>query len=504
MELQDYIRILKKNWVLILVITLLTTALTAAWTLTRTPVYQAQSKLYVSVRTGDASVGDLQQGTNYARQAVASYVDIVTTSIVTDQVAAQLGGGLTSQQVASKLSASSPSNTVLINVAATDTDPAAAAEIANTTSSVFAEVVTEQLEKPSQGAPARVQIDVVEPAEVPSSPISPNASRNITLGLLLGLMLGFGVAVLRAVLDVRVNSKNDVAAVTDTPILGGIIRDPHASDHPLIVQEDPLGPRAEAFRQLRTNLQFLRVEGNPHSFVITSSGASEGKTTTAANLAIALSETQASVCLVDGDLRKPRIADLFGIEGGVGLTDVIIGRRNVGDVVQAWGPNRLDILPAGHRPPNPSELLGSREMESLLAGLTRAYDYVIVDSPPVLVVTDAALISQSVGGALMVVAEGKTKKPQLEAALEGLKTIDSRVLGIILAMVPEKGPDSYGFTTYSYGELHQQPSEIGNPVVRAPRGKWKTLGTDGAVPPAPGSAMPPATRSGGSTPILGS
>lgn len=496
MELQDYIRILKRNWVLILVITLLTTALTAAWTLTRTPVYQAQSKLYVSVRTGDASVGELQQGTNYARQAVASYVDIVTTSIVTDQVAAQLDGGLTSQQVAGKLSASSPSNTVLINIAATDTDPAVAAEIANTTSAVFSEVVTDQLEKPSEGSPARVQIDVVEPAQVPSTPISPNAQRNIVLGLLLGLMLGFGVAILRSVLDVRINSRNDVAAVTDTPILGGIIRDPHASDHPLIVQDDPLGPRAEAFRQLRTNLQFLRVEGNPHSFVITSAGASEGKTTTAANLAIALSETQASVCLVDGDLRKPRVADLFGIEGGVGLTDVIIGRQSVGDAIQAWGPHRLGILPAGHRPPNPSELLGSREMEALLAALTDAYDYVIVDAPPVLVVTDAALISQSVGGALMVAAAGKTKKPQLEAALESLKTIDSRVLGIILTMVPEKGPDSYGFSTYSYGELHQGPGDVGTPVVRAPKGRWKSLDEpDGTKPTG---------RPSGSTPILGS
>ena len=355
-----------------------------------------------------------------------------------------------------------------------------------------------QLEKPSTGSPARVQIDVVQPAQVPESPISPNVLRNLTLGFLLGLMGGMGIAALRSVLDVRINRRADVASVTDTPILGAIVRDPNVASRPLLVQDDPRSPRAEAFRQLRTNLQFLKVEGNPRSFVVTSSGAAEGKSTTAANLAVALSETGASVILVDGDLRKPRVAELFGIEGGVGLTDVIIGRVAAGAAIQAWGPNALSILPSGHRAPNPSELLGSTEMEALLQELGRTYEYVIVDAPPVLVVTDAAVISQSVGGALMVAAAGKTTKPQLEAALQSLDTVGARVLGVILTMIPEKGPDSYGFEQYSYGEVHVEKEE--KPSIMGPRRIVGGVADAGPTPASGGSKA--AATAGGSTPIL--
>lgn len=454
MELQDYLRIWRRNWILILATTLVVTALAAVWSLTRVPEYQAKSQLYVSVRTGETSVGDMTQGTNFARQAVTSYVDVVSTSIVMDQVAADLGGDLTSQELAKRVSASSPTNTVLIDITATDADPVEAAEIANVTSSVFADVVSNQLEKPSDGSPARVQIDVVQPAQVPDSPVSPNVKRNLALGLLLGLMLGLGGAVLRSVLDTKIRTRQDVAAITADPVLGRISFDPDAATRPLIVHDSPTSPRAEAFRSLRTNLQFLKVEGNPRSFVITSSGPAEGKSTTAANLAIAIAQAGSTVCIVDGDLRKPRVAELLGVEGGVGVTDVLIGRSELSTALQAWGHQNLFVLPAGHRPPNPSELLGSSEMAQLLESLQSRFDYVIVDAPPVLLVTDAAVVSKHVGGALMVAAAGRTRKEGLNDALGVMENIDARVLGIILTMVPEKGPDSYSYGAYTYGDAH--------------------------------------------------
>ncbi len=440
-EFRDYVRILKKNWILIVALAVIVTGLSAAVTFTQTPKYEAESKLYVSVRSGGASVGDLQQGTIFARQAVISYVDVVGTAIVTDQVAQELGGRLSSSEVAKRLSASSPADTVLINIRATDEDPQLAVEIANTASTVFSQVVMDRLEKPSEGSPARVQIDILEFAGVPESPVSPTVGMNLVLGLFVGLALGVGVAIIRAILDVRINDKTDVSQVTSLPIIGGITKDPKAPSRPLLMHEDPLCGKAEAYRQLRTNLQFLKVEGNPHAFVITSPSSEEGKTTTAANLAIALAETHASVCLVDADLRNPKIAEMFDINGEVGITDVIIGHATAEDALQAWGSNTLHIMPSGHPAPNPSELLGSAEMEALIAGLRSVYDYVIVDAPPILTVTDALLVAQSVDGALMVAAAGQTTKPLLEAALQSLDTIDANVLGVILTMVPEHGPD---------------------------------------------------------------
>lgn len=455
MELQDYLRIVRAKWILITAVTLITIGLTAVWSLIQTPVYRASTEVYVSVRIGDGTIGELQQGTNFIRQAVGSYADIINTSIIMEPVAQRLDTDLSATQLASKVSASSPSNTVLINISASDSSPEFAAELANVTASVFAEVVSNQLERPAEGAPARVQIDTVQPAVVPSAPISPNAQRNLSLGLLLGLLMGVGIAVLRETMDTRIRGRAQVTQITNTPILGGIMYDPDATGHPLVVLNNPTSPRSEAYRAFRTNLQFLKVEGNPRSFVVTSSGPSEGKSVTAANLAVSLAEAGSTVCIVDGDLRKPRIAELFGIEGGVDLTDVLIGRSDLAHALQKWGIPNLYVLPSGHRPPNPSEMLGSHEMADLLTELQQEFDYVIVDAPPVLVVTDAAIIAKHVGGALMVAAVGKTRKDGLKDALQSMDRIEARVLGIILTMVPPKGPDSYGYSAYTYGEVHE-------------------------------------------------
>lgn len=491
MELQDYWRIVRKSWMMIVAITLTVMAAVAAYTLTRTPEYKSTTELYISVRANEGTLGEMQQGSGYARSAIDSYADVVSTSIITEKVAEELGGSFSASEVEKRVSASAVKDTVLMNISATDSDPDVAAEIANVTGRVFSDVVTNQLEKPAEGSPTRVVIDTVEPAQVPAAPESPNPKRNMALGLLLGLALGLGVAVLVDVLDTRVRTRRDITDITTTPILGQLAYDPDSDVRPLLVQDDPLSPRAEAFRALRTNLQFLRVEGNPHSFVITSTGPSEGKSTTAANLAITLAQSGASVCLVDGDLRKPRMATLFGIEGGVGLTEVIIGRSSLESVMQPWGKNDLVLLPAGHRPPNPSELLGSQEMADILSALQRQYDYVIVDAPPILTVTDAAIVAKHVGGVLMVAAVGEARKDAVEMAIETLDHIQARLLGIVLTKVPEKGPDSYYYAAYYSEELRGKGnSGRGAAGKTSARGIWKTP-KPAPSKPSSGTIVPP-------------
>ncbi|GAA1059359.1 polysaccharide biosynthesis tyrosine autokinase [Agromyces bracchium] len=457
MELRDYVRILHRNWVLILACTLLGVAAAAAYSLVVTPKYVATTELYVSVRAGDsAATGDLVQGTNFARQAVTSYVDVVDSAIVLDRVVEELGLEATSGELSASVEASSPLNTVLIDIAVTDSDPEQAAEIANSIGSNFADVVVNDLEKPEGDAASLVKIETIQPAVVPEKPSSPNVPLNLALGGLVGLALGIGIAVLRTVLDTRIHSLHDIEQVTDKPLLGGIALDPDATKRPLIVHADPRNPRAESFRSLRTNLQFVNVEGGgARSFVITSAGPGEGKSTTAANLAISLAETGARVALIDGDLRLPKLADYLGIEGAVGLTDVLIGRAELADVLQKWGRGQLYVLPAGRIPPNPSELLGSAAMDRLLTTLSERVDYVLIDAPPVLVVTDAAVVSKLAGGAILIAASGSTRKPQLGAAVRTLEAIGSRLLGVVVTMLPTKGPDSYGYGEYTYAMTHE-------------------------------------------------
>ncbi|MFE5672276.1 polysaccharide biosynthesis tyrosine autokinase [Agromyces sp. NPDC056523] len=456
MELRDYVRILHRNWVLILATLLLGVSAAAAYSILVTPKYEATTELYVSVRAGDSSVtGDLVQGTNFARQAVTSYVDVVDSGIVLDRVIAELSLEETSAELAEAIEASSPVNTVLIEIAFTDSDPERAAEIANSIGRTFADVVVNDLEKPEGDAASLVKIETIQPAVVPEHAASPNVPLNLALGGLVGLALGVGIAVLRTVLDTRIHSLHDIEQVTDKPLLGGIALDPDAQSRPLIVHADPRNPRAESFRSLRTNLQFVNVEGGSRSFVITSAGPGEGKSTTTANLAISLAETGAKVALLDGDLRLPKLADYLGIEGGVGLTDVLIGRAELVDVMQKWGRGYLYVLPSGRIPPNPSELLGSASMERLLNTLTSQFDYVLIDAPPLLLVTDAAVVSKLTSGAILIAASGSTRKPQLAAAVRSLEAIGSRLLGVVVTMLPTKGPDSYGYGEYTYGVAHE-------------------------------------------------
>ncbi|BAJ73893.1 ATPase [Microbacterium testaceum StLB037] len=450
MELRDYLRILHRNWILVLSLTILGGAGAFGWSLLQTPTYETSTELYVSVRSDSSGVSELVQGTSFARQAVVSFVDVVDSAVVLDRVIDDLNLDTTPQQLARSIDASSPTNSVIITVRVSNTNAEQAAAIANSVGSNFADVVVNRLEKPDGDAASLVRVETIAPALVPTSPSSPHTPLNIAIGIVVGLALGLGIAVLRSVLDTRIHSLHDIEAATEAPVLGGIALDPDAKKRPLIVHADPRNPRAESFRSLRTNLQFIDVDGESRSFVVSSAGPGEGKSTTTANLAIALAETGARVVLVDGDLRLPRVADYMGIEGGVGLTDVLIGRAELVDVLQQWGTGKLFVLPSGRTPPNPSELLGSQAMQRTLEALAGAFDYVLVDAPPLLLVTDAAVVSRFTSGVLMVAASGTTKKPQLTAAVEKLDAIGSRLFGVIVTMLPSKGPDSYGYGAYSY------------------------------------------------------
>nr|WP_216851632.1 polysaccharide biosynthesis tyrosine autokinase [Herbiconiux sp. VKM Ac-2851] len=466
--MNDYIWVLRKGWIYIVVGLLLGVAVGSALVIASIPKYSAAAKVFVSVQSTDtASAGELVSGNSYAQQKVRSYLDLVSTPSVLEPVIQELGLATTPSELASQITATSAANTVIIDISVVDTDPNRAADIANATASSFETVIVDDLEKPLGGGPSLVKVQTVQPAISPSRPFSPNLAQNIALGAALGLIIGTGAAILRSVLDTRVHGRHDVEAVTDVPILGGTTFDADSVAHPLIVHADPRSPRAESFRGLRTNLRFVNVNGDQRAFVITSSVSGEGKSTTAANLALALAETGARVVLIDADLRLPRLADYMGIEGTVGLTDVLIGRVPLADVLQRWGEKELFILPAGDVPPNPSELLGSDAMVELLAALNEQVDYVLLDSPPLLPVTDAAVLSSLTAGAIVVAAAGKVRKAQLTAAIRNLNQTDSKVIGVVVTMLPSKGPDSYGGTEYSY---------YGNgarPAAESPRAQHK-------------------------------
>lgn len=444
MDTANLVKVFRKGWLLITLGLLLGGATGFGAATVATPEYTAAVKLFVAVRTPDAaSATDVSQGNAAAQQKVRSYADVILTESTLQPVIDELGLDTTPTSLARRVQPTINTNTVVVTIAVTDVSAERSAQIADAVGASFIEVV-ERLEKPSADATSLVRASTVQSAVVPTAPSSPNTPLHVAVGLALGALLGFAAALLRSIVDTRVHGPRDVAATTDSPILATLGFDPDVKRRPLIVSADPRNPLAEAYRTLRTNLQFVDLAAANGSFVVTSAMPSEGKTTSTANLAIALAETGARVVLVDADLRRPRVAEVMGIENAAGLTDLLIGRAEIHDVVQPWGRTKLDVLPAGLVPPNPSELLGSAAMQALLELLTEQYDHVLLDAPPLLPVTDAAVLATLTSGAVVVTSARTSRTPQLRAALDRLDRVGASVLGVVVSMTAFRGRKGYG------------------------------------------------------------
>ena len=441
MELKDYIRVIRKRWQIIVAVTLVVVAGAALATALSPKIYEATTRLFVSTSGGSDS-GALLSGSNFTQQRVKSYADVITTPNVLDPVIQTLKLDTTAAKLGDQITATVPLDTVLIEVAVTNTDPRVAAQVADAVGKQFTMTVAD-LESVSKGQSSPVKVTVVSAPTVPTTPISPKPTRNLALGVVLGLLLGLGLALLRDLLDTTIKVEKDCAEVTSVPVIGGIAFDPEASKNPLIVQADPHSPRAEAFRTLRTNLQFVDAANHPRSIVFTSSVPGEGKTTTTANLAITMAAGGARICVVEGDLRRPRLLDYMGMDGSLGLTNVLIGQADLGDVLQQFANSSVYVVGAGSVPPNPSELLGSAAMIETLRELESRFDVVIIDTPPLLPVTDAAVLSTIAGGTVVVVGAGRVDRDHLAKSLQSLDAVKSRVLGLVLNLIPTKGSDAY-------------------------------------------------------------
>lgn len=443
MELSEYFRALRVRWRWVVAGLLIGVIGAGAVVLTTSPVYEASTELFVSTKQATDGT-DLYSGSSFSQQRVKSYTEIVTTPRVLAPVIDRLGLSESPDRLAAMISVNAPVDTVLVDIAVRDTDAARAARIANAVSDSFVSVVGE-LER-TANEPSPVRISSVRDATTPTSPVLPATAFDLAIGVLLGLIAGAVAAMVRHATDTVVRGERDLGEVLDTTILGEIPFDRQAADNPTLIRQ-PQGSRAEAFRALRTNLQFVEATGPLRSVVVTSSVPKEGKSTSAINLALSLVDSGMKVVVVDADLRRPRIAHYLGLIDTVGLTTVLVGRIDVSDALQRWGGGQLYVLTAGDIPPNPSELLGAPAMTELLRRLEDEFDLVILDAPPLLPVTDGALLSAKATGAVMVASSGRVRREQLARAVRSLDTAGARLLGVVLNLLPASPRASGGYYT---------------------------------------------------------
>ncbi|WP_085369110.1 polysaccharide biosynthesis tyrosine autokinase [Leifsonia sp. NCR5] len=441
MNTHQYLTAFRRYWYVIVVATIVGGLAGFGLSQIAKPVYTATSGLYFSLNFG-GSASDLSQGSTYTQNQMLSFAQLAESPVVLQPVVDDLDLDVTAKGLADAIAVSTPQNTVILELAVTDPDPAQAAKIANAVAASLSKTVEQIAPKNAEGQ-TTVSVRVIENASEPKDPSSPNTRLNVVTGLLLGLIVGVLILVLRATLDTRVHSAEIAAAVTQAPLLGSIQKERGKHPRPVLAVE-PLSNSAENYRQLRSNLEFVTLGSPSRGIVVTSSIPAEGKSMIATNLALALAETGQRALLIDADLRRPMVANYSGLVGDAGLTSVLAGRAEFSDVVQRWGEGSLDVLTSGPIPPNPSELLSSRAMTELLGRLVADYDVVVIDTAPLIAVADAAILARQVGGAIVVVDRTHVRRQQLTQTMDSLEKSGVTVLGIVLNRVSaQKNRDVY-------------------------------------------------------------
>lgn len=314
---------------------------------------------------------------------------------------------------------------------------------------LYSELVTNFEQVRLAEAQTSTNVFVSEPATVSRSPISPNTSRSTMLAVVVGMMLAVGLVFAIEYLDDTIKNPEDIRRKFNLPVLGMIAHHKAVDGKPISLSE-PRSPVVEAFRTLRTNITFASVDVPLRRIIVTSCVPQEGKTTVSTNLAVMLAQGDKKAVLIDADLRRPQVHQRFGLSNRIGLTNLFMRQVDMlPGVLQATDTDRLSIITSGSLPPNPSELLTSNKMTRILDYLNQDFDLIVIDTPPVLTVTDAAAMAASMDGVILVAKPGVTKLSALAQTIEQLRTVGARVLGVVLNDV-KPGSRKYGYYYSQY------------------------------------------------------
>ncbi len=502
-ELRDYLRVVRRRRALIAITVGLAVGLALLASYLQTPVYAGTARMLIQPRPG-VSPFETANGARTDTQFVATEIEVIKGEPVQDEVRRQLGS-------APRISVRPVGTTAVVQVSSESTDPERAAAVANAYVEAYItnrrqqgidESLATQKEIQGQIDVLQGQIDsldgqiagaegsvadslrarrqaqlqqqalfkqtldqqqvnmalitggtqVVRRAAVPTSPIKPTPLRNGVMALVVGALLGVCLAFTVDYLDDSIESQEDLERITGAiPVLGLI---PEVSgwktrdQSRLVAAESPRSPPAEAYRALRTAIDFIALDHPMSTLQVTSPGPGEGKTTTLANLGITLATAGKRVVIVCCDLRRPRVHEFFGLSNEVGFTTALVGDCSVADAVQSVpGVPRLKLMASGPLPPNPSELLSSQRAAAVFATLAADSDIVLIDSPPILPVTDALVLFRHVDATLMVFSARSTTRTDAAAALAKVQQVNGPLIGAVLNGVKAEG--GYGYT-YHY------------------------------------------------------
>jgi len=498
LDLRHYLGVFRRRWWIIALSGGIAAATALAVSFVQTPVYEARSSLLIQQQTSDALFNPTTGQPNDPQRDVDTEIQVVESLPIRTAVQKKLGHDVPD------VSASSVAGTNVIEVSVRSTDRARAAAAANEYARQYIGFKRKQAVDDVLGAATQVkdkitqleqqlaalpaasgqragfeqqislfqqQLDqlqvgaslktggaqLVATAQIPQQAVEPTPLRNALLALAVGLVLGIAIAFLVDHFDDRIRSKEAFEdAAPGVAVLGLIPPVPgwsEPTEEHLATIELSGSPMAEAYRSARTAIQFLAIENPVKVLQITSAVPAEGKTTTAANLAVVFAHTGTRTVLIDCDLRRPRLHKFFGLPDAPGLTDVLLGRAQVEDVIQSVPDSPgLWLLPSGTKTTKPSELLATGAFARLVESVELSADFVIIDSPPVLPVTDGLVVANRVDATILIATTGQTTRRNIRRSLELCRQVGAPIVGAILNKVGEQEQYSYGrYGSYSYG-----------------------------------------------------
>ena len=478
MTILEFFRTTRANLWLLIIGIIVGAAVGFGYASLQPKVYAASSSGYVTV--GESGTVDVLSGSTAAKERARSYAAIVSSEAVAQKIKQNTPElSLTTGQIRSSLTATAGDNAALITVSAQASSPKNAQLLANSALQATADYIKEIEQNPGNAQalvngdsnaaatpPANsntVRVIPLNNASVNPPLVSPNYQQNTLIGAVIGLVVVYAAIFLRRALDQRIRTRDDATKATGASILGVLPVSEDLNEENIVNGDTDDHIAQESIRQLRTNLRFVNVDTPPRSFIVTSAVPGEGKSTVSLSLARSLADAGSPVILIDADLRRPTVAKKLKLDAKVGLTQVLAGQVEIANAVHQLGDSNLFVLPAGRIPPNPSELLGSDKMRQLIKELSEEF-IVVVDVPPLLPVTDASLLSNSVDGVILVGSIGRSHREQMTEASSILKKVNANLFGLVLNRAPRKGLGNsyYGFgyastyvgyaTYYGYGK----------------------------------------------------
>ncbi len=406
------------------------------------PVYTATVQLYVNSynNTTEENLNEL----NYAQKIVNTYINFLQTQSFYQKVLDQSGVHYTKEELDKMTEIKTVNSTEIFEISVTSNSAEDSYKLAR----VMQEVAPELIGKIKDNT----RISVVDPVLYPNAPSGPRVMLNTILGNILGFLLAIAISIIQKLIDVNVKDEEELSSKYSIPILGSIpCFDKVSTDKIWVLRKifkkkkenvndvynhtlnlDTNFVIKEAYKSLRANLRYILRNDGCKTLLINSPTPEDGKSTTCTNVAITIAQTGARVLIIDCDLRKGRQHKAFGITNSYGISDLISGIKSETDVIKESGYENLHVITLGTIPPNPTELLYSSQMEEVLNSLKCYYDYILIDTPPVNVVSDALSLSKLVNGVLLVVKEDYTTHPNIETAINKYKLVDGKILGFVL------------------------------------------------------------------------